>query len=180
MKVKLTLLLATLIMLAWASPAQARMARVCSVKQSASAELRCGKVNLWHATSLERFLLQHTTAGTRQDRQSLWRDAAWLRKYAEYHIANAQQRVRPRINMYSAWMCIHSHEGSWTDSGDPYWGGLQMDRGFMTTYAPRWLLRRGWANRWSPAEQMMVAERAYSSGRGFWPWPNTARMCGLL
>jgi hypothetical protein len=78
------------------------------------------------------------------------------------------------------WLCIHRFEGSWTDSGDPYWGGLQMDRGFMSTYAPRILLRRGWANRWTPLEQMWVAERAHRSGRGYWPWPNTARYCGLL
>lgn len=78
------------------------------------------------------------------------------------------------------WLCIHHFEGSWQDSGDPYWGGLQMDRGFMRTYAPAVLLRRGWANRWTPLEQMWVAERAHRSGRGYNPWPNTARYCGLL
>jgi hypothetical protein len=79
-----------------------------------------------------------------------------------------------------AWLCIHRFEGSWRDSGDPYWGGLQMDRGFMAGYAPRYLLRRGWADRWTPLEQMWVAERAFRSGRGFWAWPNTARLCGLI
>jgi hypothetical protein len=78
------------------------------------------------------------------------------------------------------WICIHRYEGSWRDSGDPYWGGLQMDRGFMQTYAPRVLLRRGWADRWTPLEQMWVAERAHRSGRGYWPWPSTARSCGLI
>jgi hypothetical protein len=78
------------------------------------------------------------------------------------------------------WICIHRYEGGWHDAGDPYWGGLQMDRGFMQTYAPRVLLRRGWADRWSPLEQMWVAERAHRSGRGYWPWPNTARSCGLI
>lgn len=77
-------------------------------------------------------------------------------------------------------LCIHRLEGSWSDSGDPYWGGLQMDRSFMSTYAPAVLLRRGWANRWTPLEQMWVAERAMRSGRGYSPWPNTARFCGLL
>src|ERR1041384_7160173 len=70
------------------------------------------------------------------------------------------------------WLCIHRFEGSWSDSGDPYWGGLQMDRGFMRTYAPKSLLRRGWANSWSALEQMWVAERAHRT-RGFYPWPNT-------
>jgi hypothetical protein len=77
-------------------------------------------------------------------------------------------------------MCIHRYEGSWRDSGDPYWGGLQMDRGFMLRYAAPVLLRRGWANHWSPLAQMWVAERAFRSGRGFYPWPNTARICGLI
>jgi hypothetical protein len=80
----------------------------------------------------------------------------------------------------SAWACIHRYEGAWGDAGDPYWGGLQMDRGFMEFYAPKHLLRRGWANRWSPLEQMWVAERAYRGGRGFYAWPNTARICGLI
>ena len=80
----------------------------------------------------------------------------------------------------AAWSCIHRYEGSWRDSGDPYWGGLQMDRGFMEGYAPRYLLRRGYADQWSPLEQMWVAERAYRGGRGFSAWPNTARICGLI
>ena len=80
----------------------------------------------------------------------------------------------------SGWLCIHRYEGSWSDSSDPYWGGLQMDRGFMSTYAPGELLRRGWADRWTALEQMWVAERAHRSGRGYWPWPNTARFCGLI
>jgi hypothetical protein len=79
-----------------------------------------------------------------------------------------------------AWRCLQSHEGAWTDPSDPYWGGLQMDRSFMRAYAPRHLLRRGWANRWSPVEQMWVGERALRAGRGFHPWPNTARACGLI
>jgi hypothetical protein len=79
-----------------------------------------------------------------------------------------------------AWLCIHRYEAAWTDTGAPYYGGLQMDWGFMRTYGG-WLLRsKGTANRWTPLEQMWVAERAYRSGRGFYPWPNTARYCGLI
>jgi hypothetical protein len=79
-----------------------------------------------------------------------------------------------------AWRCIQRYEGPWRDKWDPYWGGLQMDRSFMQHYAPRYLLRRGWAHRWTPVEQMWVAERALRAGRGFYPWPNTARICGLI
>ena len=78
------------------------------------------------------------------------------------------------------WRCLQRHEGPWRDAWDPYWGGLQMDRTFMRQYAPRHLLRRGWANTWTPVEQMWVAERALRAGRGFYPWPHTARLCGFI
>ena len=91
-----------------------------------------------------------------------------------------RRRDAVRVPHKGAWLCIHRYEAGWTDSGDPYWGGLQMDRGFMSTYAPRMLLRRGWADRWTAIEQMWVAERALRRGRGFYPWPNTARVCGVL
>jgi hypothetical protein len=78
------------------------------------------------------------------------------------------------------WRCLQRYEGAWADANDPYWGGLQMDRSFMLSYATAQLLRRGWADRWSPIEQMWVAERAHRAGRGFYPWPHTARVCGLI
>jgi hypothetical protein len=78
----------------------------------------------------------------------------------------------------SNWLCIHRYEGSWADSGGPYWGGLQMDLSFQRTYGS-WLLRhKGTADHWSPLEQIWVAVRA-SHSRGFSPWPSTARDCGL-
>ena len=55
-----------------------------------------------------------------------------------------------------------------------------MDYGFMSAYGRELLLRKGTADHWTPLEQMWVAERAYRSGRGFYPWPNTARYCGLI
>lgn len=93
--------------------------------------------------------------------------------------AHARRRVHNPPHE-RAWRCLQRYEGAWTDRSDPYWGGLQMDRSFMRAHAPRHLLRRGWANRWSAVEQMWVAERAYRAGRGFYPWPNTARACGLI
>ena len=77
-----------------------------------------------------------------------------------------------------AWLCIHRYEGSWADSGSPYWGGLQMDLSFQQTYGG-WLLRhKGTADHWSALEQIWVAVRA-SRSRGFSPWPSTARDCGV-
>jgi hypothetical protein len=78
------------------------------------------------------------------------------------------------------WLCIHRYEGSWTDPNPPYYGGLQMDVGFQRTYGRGLLSRKGTADHWTPLEQMWTAERAHRSGRGFYPWPNTARYCGLI
>ena len=55
-----------------------------------------------------------------------------------------------------------------------------MDISFQRTYGAEILRRKGTANNWSALEQMWVAERAHRSGRGFYPWPNTARSCGLI
>jgi hypothetical protein len=82
--------------------------------------------------------------------------------------------------LWDAFLCIHRYEGAWNDPNPPYWGGLQMDMDFMRTYGPELLKAKGTADNWTPAEQMAVAIKAYRSGRGFHPWPNTARKCGLL
>jgi hypothetical protein len=77
------------------------------------------------------------------------------------------------------WMCIHHYEGAWNDVGAPYWGGLQMSLGFQERYGS-WLYKtKGTADHWTPLEQMWTAENALKS-RGFFPWPNTAKICGLI
>ena len=83
----------------------------------------------------------------------------------------------PRGFVHGA-LCIHQHEGSWHDSGAPYWGGMQMDMQFMRTYGPRLLRRRGTADNWTPHQQLVVAYHAWRRV-GWSPWPNTARICGL-
>jgi hypothetical protein len=76
------------------------------------------------------------------------------------------------------WNCIHHYEGSWTDPNAPYWGGLQMDYSFQSSYGA-WLLRHeGTANHWAPLAQIWAGVRAWRV-RGFAPWPNTARACGV-
>lgn len=84
------------------------------------------------------------------------------------------------LERFDDWVCIHNHEGAWNDRGDPYWGGLQMDRSFMKTYGPDMIKRHhgGLADTWTPAEQIIVAERAYQT-RGFGPWPHTRIPCGV-
>lgn len=96
------------------------------------------------------------------------------------HRARVVQRRARRVPHRRAWLCINRYEGSWTDPEAPYWGGLQMDRQFQRTYGRYLLRKKGTANRWKPREQMWTAEKARRSGRGFYPWPNTARRCGLI
>jgi hypothetical protein len=80
----------------------------------------------------------------------------------------------------AAWLCIHRYEGPWRDPNAPYYGGLQMDLTFQRMYGLALLRRKGTADRWGALEQMWVAERALRAGRGFYPWPVTARRCGLI
>jgi len=104
-----------------------------------------------------------------------WAHRLWASR-ANLHCAVADQ-----VGNVSAWLCIHSHEGAWnSNTGNGYYGGLQMDWEFMEDYGAALLRAKGTANNWSPYEQMIVAERARRSGRGYYPWPNTARMCGLI
>lgn len=106
------------------------------------------------------------------------------------HYVWASRQLQRRWSLLGnvrAWSCIHYNprtgtgEGSWDDSGDPYWGGLQMNRGFMFRYGADMIRKyHGFANVWHPYDQMIVAQRALRSGRGYYPWPNTARACGLI
>jgi hypothetical protein len=102
------------------------------------------------------------------------RAAAW------HQLAVTMRRRAQNVPHKTAWLCIHRFEGSWTDPNPPYYGGLQMDLGFMQRYGAGLLRRKGTADHWTPLEQMWTAERAHRAGRGFYPWPNTARACGLI
>jgi hypothetical protein len=111
-----------------------------------------------------------TTAAGRLEVLRRWRERAAMVRRRAYD--------PPHLR---AWLCIHRHEGPWNaNTGNGYYGGLQMDRTFQRQYAPRFVRRKGLAHRWKPIEQIWVAERARRSGRGFYPWPNAARMCGLI
>jgi hypothetical protein len=54
-----------------------------------------------------------------------------------------------------------------------------MDLAFQGLYGAEFLHRWGTADTWPAWAQIRAAVRAYRSGRGFGPWPNTARACGL-
>jgi len=107
-------------------------------------------------------------------RYQSWVLSRWARRAEK---ARAAARRPPH---YAAWMCIHRYEGAWNDPNAPYYGGLQMDTSFQRAYGGHLLRTKGTADNWTPLEQMWAAEKAHASGRGFSPWPNTARYCGLL
>lgn len=102
--------------------------------------------------------------------RDLWvrRDNRWVRRY---------NRTAPKL------LCIHSHEGAWNayNPAGPYYGGLQMDSPFMWAYGADKLAKYGGrdARYWTARDQLAVGFRAVRA-RGFTPWPNTARACGLL
>ena len=104
---------------------------------------------------------------------------ASLRDLWQERATRARTRAK-RPPHRAAWLCIHRHEGRWSDPHAPYYGGLQMSLQFQQAFGRYLLRKKGTANRWSPEEQMWTAERALRSGLGFHPWPNTARRCGLL
>ncbi|HEU5363174.1 MAG TPA: hypothetical protein VFU56_07505 [Gaiellaceae bacterium] len=95
----------------------------------------------------------------------------------------AHGNARPAIPAFleDAFLCIHRYEGAWNaNTGNGYYGGLQMDVGFQTRYGADYLRRWGTADNWPSWAQVHAAVRAYRSGRGFYPWPSTARVCGLI
>lgn len=80
----------------------------------------------------------------------------------------------------TGFLCIHHYEGAWSaNTGNGYYGGLQMDLGFQQTYGGAFLARWGTADKWPPWAQIQAARRAYASGRGFSPWPRSSAACGL-
>jgi Transglycosylase-like domain len=108
----------------------------------------------------------------------------WVLQLWRERAERAEDKAQQPPNK-AAWLCLHRYEalyaGGWqARTGNGYYGGLQMDMTFQRYYAPELLRVKGTADRWSAVEQMWVAERAVRDGRGFHPWPNSARACGLI
>ena len=100
-------------------------------------------------------------------------------------LAQTRAALTPRpalpSSLVGAFACIHHGEGAWdANTGNGYYGGLQMDKPFQSRYGSDFVRRWGTADNWPVWAQMTAAARAYESGRGFYPWPNTARACGLI
>jgi hypothetical protein len=97
----------------------------------------------------------------------------WVWRHFKAHRLKAQC---PAVAHLAGWLCIHSREGAWNDTGDPYWGGLQMHPGWGgVTHA----------SDLSPMGQMQLAETGYrnSNYSHAWlagQWPNTYPPCAGL
>jgi hypothetical protein len=170
------LILVATAVLTWSAPASAQL-----ITHPKCDTMHCRevsqKLNLKHA----KYLCNHGRHVTKR-----WGCQAvrWLAK----ELRETRRTLRPRVVVRSlqasdlgAWMCIHRYEGAWdSNTGNGYYGGLQMDYGFMRSYGSDFMGRWGTADHWPPWAQLMAARRARDSGRGYGPWPNTARYCGLL
>lgn len=164
---------------------------VSSARGSSLADLRQREhrvvARVEQAKTTIRFFERHPALLYRAStKKKAWRDVGLARQRVILGRAELR-RIRALIRRQTVqsiphlreWLCIHQYEGAWTDPDAPYYGGLQMDREFQRTYGLDFYRAKGTADHWTPREQMLVAERAWKT-RGFWPWPNTARRCGLL
>jgi hypothetical protein len=140
-------------------------------------QIRSHRAVTWHWQRVMGKRRSPTSYGAR--RTTSVSKLTWMRNLWRGRAAQVLERAR-RVPNRDAWLCIHRHEGPWNDPNSPYYGGLQMDLQFQRTYGRYLLAKKGTANTWRPLEQMWTAERARRSGRGFHPWPNTARLCGLI
>ena len=112
---------------------------------------------------------------------SIWKARALVARHtanAVVFIRETRKLANARRALYEKWRCIHEHEGAWdANTGNGYYGGLQMDMSFQRAHGSQFLARWGTADRWPVWAQIAAAEDAYKT-RGFGPWPNTRRMCG--
>jgi hypothetical protein len=153
--------------------AEQRPARPCTNVIEAVKDYRA---KTWKAQAV--LGLRKTTSAKHEQWAKSCKYIKWIRDLWWNRARKAHKLYRNPPHYY-AWICIHSYEGSWTDPGSPYYGGLQMDYGFQQAYGWQLLQTKGTADHWTPLEQMWVAERAYQT-RGFYPWPTTARFCHLI
>jgi hypothetical protein len=83
--------------------------------------------------------------------------------------------------------CIARHEGGWeSNTGNGYYGRFQANSDFAWAYGRHYAKRvsyvrfwDGMPHLWPKWAQIHMARHGYQA-RGWSPWPNTARACGLL
>lgn len=110
----------------------------------------------------------------RKDPDAVLRKVLRTRWRHTHPAAEREHRYQSRLfNLFDRVASCESHNTWNISTGNGYYGGLQMDRGFAGTYDP-WAYRNlGTPNHWSRERQIRAAIRAYHS-RGLRPWP----VCG--
>jgi hypothetical protein len=156
-----------------------------STAEAHSSHYNAAKARYYHANGIVKWIGKHaklTQYHPNPRKKAHWQRAVKFWKKVR-HDAWVEMHPAPVIPdwLTGAFSCIHRYEGAWTaNTGNGYYGGLQMDIAFQSRYGGTYLDRWGTADNWPVWAQLDAAARAYRSGRGFGPWPNTARFCGLL
>jgi hypothetical protein len=165
------------LLLAPGGDARSRSAKTQVPADSLVRQIERFRTTTWH---WQRVMSRPLTAvSTTYRHHASRRYRLWVRNLWRGRAVRARRRaLNPPYK--SAWLCIHRYEASWHDGSAPYYGGLQMDISFQLHYGRRLYRVKGTADHWTPLEQIWVAEKARRSGRGFSPWPHTARLCGAL
>jgi hypothetical protein len=88
----------------------------------------------------------------------VWSWKVWIRRHRIAH-KMAKGTCLPAHN--ALWECIHGGEGSWGDTGDPYWGGLQMHPGWGGVHH---------ASDLSPVQQKWLAEHELQKQKDPYYW----------
>lgn len=124
-------------------------------------------------------------------RKALKRARIWVRiiRQERAETRAALEALAHPPNDWAEFSCIYGYEkgpdGPATNTGNGFYGGLQMDEGFQSTYGREFLRQWGTADKWPVWAQVVAARRARDGygrhgARGYGPWPNTARLCGQL
>lgn len=102
----------------------------------------------------------------------------WLHAVATERYHRLYEPKPAPVNNVAGWLCVHSGEADWgAQTGNKYYGGLQMTYGWMGLVSNAALL--------SPSQQMAAAETGYrlSGYSDAWmrqQWPNTYPPCAGL
>lgn len=177
-----TLLLTTLLCLAaLTSASQARHwpeTPLISVLNQQALKIRQARANRCLSAPVFRWhpgyrVPQHLRAFVIRQRQARLARNRALPVNCEYQRALSWHRSSPAS-------CVRSKEGGLTsvNPAGPYYGWYQTDPDFQATYGREFVRAYGHGI-WPARAQILTAYRGWRA-RGWYPWPNTARACGLL
>lgn len=168
--------LALIVLLAYLAFAVPRIAGAESARPQAESLIEGKPIGFWHARTV---INRREANQQRRNSEARGRTIRRLQSVVHGRLAYPTGHW-----LDGAFLCIHRFErgaaGWQTLTGNGFHGGLQMDSSFQRTYGPEWA-RRAFgesAHLWPASVQISAAIQAWTS-RGFGPWPNTRKSCGL-